>query len=434
MASTEPVRRDSPGRMGNRRMLALTAPFAALEGFDLACYGVTVPVLLTDPTLGIDTTSAGTVGSLVAIGMLVGATASAALTRRAGHLRLLLGGTGLFSLGMLACAVAPTVAAFGVSRFGVGIGLGIVLPTVTAYVADNSTTERRSRNIGIMTSGYVVGALLAPLLGAALLTTASWRWIYVIGAVPAFVLLPLAGKFLQRGRVESDHAGAEHADTTPRGRVADEAFGLRPLLRPGVRAATLLLWGVSFCGLLLVFGMSNWLPTILRDIGYSLGSSLLQTAVMWVGAGLGMIAGGYVADRVGIKPVAVVAFLAGSASLMLMSIQPALAVLFLLLFVSGLGFIGSQALTNAFVMSRYPQRLRGRAIGWALSAGRLGAILGPLLGGLILSSELGVQWAFYAFAVPGVLGAVLAVLVPVVRAGRATPSPLPVDGAADVPS
>ena len=114
--------------------------------------------------------AAGTVGALVAIGMLLGAAICAAPIRRAGSRRLLIGGAGLFSLGMLVCAIAPAFALFGAARLAVGVGLGIVLPTVTAYVADLSAPERRGRNIGIMMSGYAAGALLAPLLGAALLT------------------------------------------------------------------------------------------------------------------------------------------------------------------------------------------------------------------------------------------------------------------------
>lgn len=393
-----------------RPVLTLAALFAALEGYDLACYGVTVPSLLADSGMGADKASAGTVGSLVAVGMLVGAAVSAALIRRYGSRRLLFGGATLFSAGMLVCAVAPTFALFGTARLVVGIGLGIVLPTVTAYVADLSAPDRRGRNVGIMMAGYAAGALLAPLLGAAMLPAGSWRWIYLIGAVPAAVLIPMAIRLLPESPVTPSHAPA---------RASGDLLGLRPLLASGVRGATVLFWVMSFCGLLLVFGISTWLPTIMQTAGYSLGSALLQTAAMWVGAGVGMVAGGRIGDKIGIKPVVIVAFLAGSVSLLLMSARPALAVLFLLMFVSGLGFIGSQVLTNAFVVTRYPDALRGPAIGWALSVGRLGAITGPVMGAWILSSGLGVQWNFYLFAVPGVLGATLAALVPVIRAAAA---------------
>lgn len=273
-----------------------------------------------------------------------------------------------------------------------------------------------------MMAGYAGGALLAPLLGAALLPEGSWRWIYAVGAAPAVVLLPLAARLLPESPV---HEAAVAAGTHP----GNDLLGLRPLLARGVRGATLLFWALSFCGLLLVFGISTWLPTIMQTAGYSLGSSLLQTAAMWVGAGVGMVAGGLVADRVGIKPVVVVAFLAGSASLLVMSTRPALGVLFLLMFVSGLGFIGSQVLTNAFIVTHYPEDLRGRGIDWALSIGRLGAITGPLMGAAILSSQLGVAWNFYLFAVPGVLGALLAAAVPALRSRGAVPEPALVEPA-----
>ncbi|MBO0847948.1 MAG: MFS transporter, partial [Pseudonocardia sp.] len=313
----------SPGT--RPRVLVLAALFAALEGYDLACYGVTVPSLLADQGIQAGKAAVAAVGSLVAVGMLLGAALSAALIRRLGSRRLLFGGAALFSSGMLVCTVAPVFALFGAARLVVGIGLGIVLPTVTAYVADLSLPERRSRNVGIMMAGYVAGALLAPLLGAALLPQASWRWIYLIGTLPAAVVIPIAVKLLPDSPITPASASAV---TRPRG----ELLGLRPLLGEGVRAATLLFWVMSFCGLLLVFGISTWLPTIMYTAGYSLGSSLLQTAAMWVGAGVGMVAGGRVADVVGVKPVVVVAFLTGSVSLLLMSVRPGMAVLFLLMF------------------------------------------------------------------------------------------------------
>ncbi|MFC9424332.1 MFS transporter [Streptomyces sp. NPDC056987] len=98
-----------------------------------------------------------------------------------------------------------------------------------------------------------------------------------------------------------------------------------------------------------------------------------------------------------------------------MSGKPPLVLLLVLMFSSGFGFIGSQTLANALVVTRYPDELRGPGIGWALSIGRLGAILGPSLGGWILSCGLDARWNFYLFAVPGVIGAVLAACVPAVR-------------------
>ncbi|PWJ52903.1 MFS transporter, AAHS family, benzoate transport protein [Quadrisphaera granulorum] len=405
----------------DRTVLVLAASFAAMEGFDLAVYGVTVPSLLKDPALGANPAAAGSAGALVAVGMLLGAALSAALIRRFGSRALLFGGAALFSVGMLACAVAvSSFELFSAARFVVGVGLGIVLPTVTAYVADVSAPDRRARNVGLMMAGYAGGALMAPLLGAALLPLVSWHWMYVVGVLPALVLLPLAAKRLPESPVTPGHvahSGSARSGSAP---SRGDLLGLKLLLAPGVRLATVLFWVVSFCGLLLVFGISTWLPTIMQAAGYSLGSALLQTAAMWTGAGIGMVLGGRLADRVGVKPVVVGAFLAGTLSLLVMSTAPSLGVLFAAMFVSGLGFIGSQVLTNAFIVTRYPDHLRGPAIGWALSVGRLGAIAGPIIGGAVLASSLGVAFNFYVFAIPGVIGAALAAAVPVIRARRAT--------------
>jgi MFS transporter, AAHS family, benzoate transport protein len=93
-------------------------------------------------------------------------------------------------------------------------------------------------------------------------------------------------------------------------------------------------------------------------------------------------------------------------------------VLFVAMFVSGLGFIGAQVLTNAFIVTKYPDDLRGPAIGWALSIGRIGAIVGPTMGSAILTSSLDVRWNFYLFAIPGLIAALLAACVPVIADRR----------------
>lgn len=399
----------APSTIRERTFLPLAAGFAALEGYDLASYGVTLPSLLRSD-LGVTRAFAGLVGSLLAVGMLIGASLCAVLIRRFGSRRLLFVGAALFTVGMLACTLAPNFALFGAARAVVGFGIGIVLPTLTAYVADVSAPDRRSRNVGAMMAGYCGGALAASLLASAILPHASWRWIYLIGALPAAILLPIAARRLP----DSPFTPSAGAETRNR-----DFGGLRPLFGPGVRLATVLFWLISFCGLLLVFGISTWLPTIMQSAGYSLGSSLLQVSALWVGAAVGMVVGGRLAGRIGIKTVVVVAFLAGSAALFVISVKPPVPVLFLAMFVSGLGFIGSQVLTNAFVVTRYPDDLRGPAIGWALSVGRIGAIVGPAMGAAILTSGLNVVWNFYLFAIPGLIGALLAALVPVIRVHRA---------------
>lgn len=399
---------------------------SSLEGYDLAVYGVTVPSILGDPSLGIDKAEAGTIGSLVGIGMLIGAAFAGALVHRTGPRRLLLAGTALFTVGMAICTVAGGVPSFGAGRLIVGLGLGVVLPTINAYVADLSDPGRRSRNVALIMSGYAAGALLSPLLGTALLPDVSYRWLYVIGVLPVFLAIPLVLRLpespfhLRRtGRADEARAVEERLGLTPAedAPTADPGrwLGLGSLLTGGLAVSTVLFWAMSFCGLLLVFGISTWLPSIMQAAGFSLGSALLQTAAMWLGVGVGAIVGGRIADALGAKRVVVVAFLVGTLSLIAMSTRPPTAVMFVLMFISGFGFIGSQILGNAFIVTRYPDAVRGNGLAWALSIGRFGAIVGPSLGAFVLSSGADISWAFYAFAVPALVGAFAAGAVPRAR-------------------
>ena len=420
-----------------RVLLAVAFVIAMLEGYDLAVYGVSVPALLADKSLAIDKGSAGVLGSVVGAGMLIGAALAGALMRRIGALRLIMASCIVFSAGMVISAAAQNVPLFGIGRAFVGLGLGIVLPTLLAYVADLSVPEHRNRNTGIVMAGYAAGGLAAPLLGAALLPTTSFRWLYIIGVIPALVILPFAWKLLpvppvhllRTGKVaEAHHLSESMGLPTPVLTVAGKRHlaGIGPLFAPGIAGATLLFWVMTFCGLLLVFGITAWLPTMMQANGYSLGSALLQTAAMWIGVGVGVIIGGRIADRIGAKPVVVVAFLTGAVSLLVMSANPNVVILFIFMFLSGVGFIGSQILVNGFILTRYPDDIRGSGLAWALSFGRVGAIVGPSLGAWVMTSGLSVEWNFYAFAIPAVVGAFASILVPRVKVKTiSVPEPAP---------
>lgn len=427
-----------------RPLLVIGFVIAMLEGYDLACYGATVPSLLADERLGFTPAIAGLIGSLTAFGMLLGGIIAGVTTHRLGPRRLILWSSVVFTIGMLLCAWVPTAWVFGLGRLLVGVGLGIVLPTLLAYIADLSRPNHRARNVGITMAGYALGGLAAPLLAAALLPQFSFQWIYIIGAIPAVAILPFAFKmlpespthFVRLGLLDQakelvEKMGLPMPELSSA--KAKRSFtGLGPLFGHGLKITTILFWLMSFCGLLLVFGISTWLPSIMQEAGFDLGSALLQTAAMWIGAGVGTVLGGRIADAVGPQKVVVVSFIIGAISLVGMSLSPNIVLLFILMFVSGFGFIGSQILVNAFIVTRYPDDLRGTGLSWALAIGRPGAMVGPLLGAWVLTSGLPMEWNFYVFAIVGVLGAVLAFLVP--RAKKAKPAEIETETGAVVES
>ena len=177
-------------------------------------------------------------------------------------------------------------------------------------------------------------------------------------------------------------------------------------------AATLLFTVISFQGLLLVYGLNQWLPGIMRQAGYPLSSAISFLLVLNLGAIVGALIASLIADKRGSKPVTVISFLLGGLSVGLLSFEPPLLGTFVLVALAGLGSVGTQLLVNAWVTRYYPVDSRATAVGWAIGFGRAGAIFGPILIGIVVGSGLGVEWNFYVFLVPAAIGVILAALIP----------------------
>jgi AAHS family benzoate transporter-like MFS transporter len=331
-----------------------------------------------------------------------------------------------FSLAMGATAFAPNPEVFGLLRFVTGLGLGGVVPTAIALTVEYAPRHRRNFYNALMFSGFSLGGVLAAVLAINLVPVHGFRIMFFLGVAPLIVVLPLAWRFLPesvsflqaRGRHDEAAVLAAKYGVQPEP-VADAPskwsalavlFGRRHL------AATILFGLASFFGLLLVYGLNTWLPQIMRQSGYPLGSSLRFLLVMNLGAIVGALVASTVADRLGSKVVTTVAFALAAMSIYALSTDPAAFALYLLIAIAGAGTVGTQILVNGYVATHYPAGSRATALGWSLGVGRLGAIVGPLFGGWVLDSGLSLDWNFYGFAVPAVLGALVISAVP--RIGR----------------
>lgn len=385
----------------------------ALEGFDLVVLGVVLPTLLRGEDWGLDPTSASVISAVGLVGVMLGALAIGAVTDLLGRRRTMLATVVGFSVLTLLCAFAPNAWIFGLLRFLAGLGLGGVLPTALALVGDHARSGRGGSATTTMMTGYHVGAVLTSLLGILVIPALGWRPMFVIAALPALVLVPLmvrylpeSATFLRSRQVDAAGAGTRDAPRNP----------ARTLFRDGYLRATIAFWVASFMGLLLVYGLNTWLPEIMRAAGYELGASLSLLLVLNVGAVLGLLLAGRVADRVGPRRSSIAWFAASVLFLALLSIKlPGIGVHVGVL-LAGIFVFSAQVLVYAYVAEHYPVASRGTALGAASGIGRLGAISGPMIGGVLLTAGLAYPWGFYLFAGVAALGAVSVSLVgPAVR-------------------
>ncbi|MGH9010014.1 MAG: MFS transporter [Acidimicrobiia bacterium] len=390
-----------------QRFVVLGLCFATIvfDGYDLIVYGSVVPELLDYGPWGLTPQRVGNIGSLALAGMLIGALAVGALTDLIGRRKVLLGCLVWFSLAMGACAVAPSAGLFAAARFLAGLGLGGVMPTTVALTVEYAPADRHHRYNALMFSGYSVGGVLAALLAIWFLPDYGFRMLFGLGMLPLVTVVPLAWRFLPESRQFRERSSA--------GAPAKAAGGLPRALFSGPKLAASVLFPLaSFCGLLLVYGLNTWLPKIMQKAGYPLTSSLAFLVMLNVGAVIGALSGSTVADRLGAKLVTAAGFVVAACAVLLMSRGLSIGTLYVVVAAAGLGSVGTQILLNGYVASYYGADHRASALGWTLGIGRLGAILGPTVGGWLLASSLGVDWNFYTFAIAATAGAVLVMCVP----------------------
>jgi len=405
-------------------VVALSAIALVFDGYDLVIYGTILPILLDDPSqLGaLSPEQGGALGSYALVGVLVGALAAGTFGDVVGRRRVMLFNLAWFSLGMGFTAMAPNVTVFGLGRFLTGIGVGALVGTVGAIVAEFAPPQQRNRLNAIVYSGIPAGGVLASLLALGLTDLIGWRGLFWIGALPIVLVLPLAMVKLpesaqwlaSRGRHDEARIVAERTGVTvapetepPGGRVGFPALATKALAWP-----TFLLGTMSFAGLLLTYGLNTWLPQIMVDNGYGESYSLTFLLVLNGGAIVGGLLASAWADRIGAKPVVATTFVLAAITLALLPLNLPLVVLLAAVAVAGVGTIGNQVLIYGLVSNYYPTRARGAGVAWCAGFGRLGGIVGPVVGGVLVGAGLGGLTAFYIFAGVALLAALVTMLVP----------------------
>ncbi|MET7686664.1 aromatic acid/H+ symport family MFS transporter [Streptomyces sp. NPDC005483] len=401
------------------------------DGLDMFIYGSVLPHLLETRTFGLTADQAGDLGSYATFGMLVGALAAGTIADRIGRKRLMVSCVVLFSLASGVCALADGVAVFGLGRTLAGVGLGGLLPTAISMVSDYAPRGRGALVIGLLMTAHHAGGILSAYVAKWLIDPVGWRaafWVCVLPLLFAPVLaklLPESLSFLvAKGRGEEARALAERYDVevpaVKTGGAGERWTSLANLFRGDEWIQTLLYWVASFGGLLLVYGVATWLPTLMRAEGYELGSALSFVVVFNLGGIVGMLVAGRAADRFGAPRISALWFALTAAGVFLLSVHMPMTVTMIVVFLTGVFLNSAQTMIYATVSIRSDADNRATAVGWTSGMGRFGAVFGPWLGGQLLASGNG-DWGFTAFAIAG-LSSMVFIGIAALRSSRRTPT------------
>ena len=422
-------------------IVSLCTTVAMFDGFDTQLIAYVAPLIVRD--LQIPFSALGTIFGSSMVGLAIGALCLPVLADYFGRKLLILVATGLFAVLSLLTANAHSYEGLLLLRVLTGIGLGAALPNVVALVSEYSPAGMRVL-VNITLAGFAVGALLAGAVSAWLLPLYGWQSMFYVGGtlplvslVVLWIWLPESLPFLvlKSAPVERIAQVVRRLDPTwrldavPRFTVREPkmaGFTVVHLFRDGRTAMTVLLWIAQFMNLLILMFLLNWTPSLLREAGLSLQTAIWTTVGFSCGGLVGAIVVGRLMDR--FKPFAVLALTliatAGCIALVSHSIGSTW-VLQAAVCLTGFGVAGCQNSLNTVSGMLYPTAIRSTGVGWSMGIGRMGSIVGPFLGGVLLAAHWDVPMIIMVQTVPALIAAICVLGIPKVR---------PVDTGAEMPN
>ncbi len=408
-------------------LILLCGFIAMLDGFDTQCIAFVAPVLANEWDV-----AAGLFGPVFAAGLLgimAGQFLFGPVSDKIGRRPVILICMVIFGALTLATAYAPDLQTLLLLRFVAGIGLGGATPNIIALTSEYAPARARATMITVMFGGFPLGAAIGGLISSQLIPAYGWESVFIFGGLAPllffFVVLwrlpesvlhlvdsKAAGRVIARAlnRV-APRSGANADSEFTRTEKVENKFSLVEIFSEGRATTTLLLWVAYFVSLLMIYFLMSWLPLVLNNAGHSIARSIVSAVFLNVGGMAGGILLGRFIDKMNPFTVLAVAYaLAGGFILSIGLLGFSTALLMAAVFAAGFFVIGGQTAMNAAAASLYPSRMRSTGIGSALAVGRIGSIVGPMLGGVLLNASWSMQALFAAAAVPTVVS-VLVLLI-----------------------
>jgi AAHS family 4-hydroxybenzoate transporter-like MFS transporter len=402
------------------RVFVLTMASLIMDGFDVQAMSYVAPAVVADWGIGRD--ALRYVFPAANAGVLVGSLVFSVVADKIGRRPVLVGATLFFAVMSLATATAQNVTQLLWLRFIAGIGMGCIIPNSTALIGEFSPARLRVTLMMCITVGFTAGAAIGGFVAAWMIPAFGWQSVFVFGgAVPLVVALammwglPESLQFLAVRRRSRPTLVRWLKKLDPRLQIDDstqlvaqeqnrEGAPFVHLFRDGRGVSTVLLWVINFMNLLVLYSVTSWLPLLINAMGYETRTAVLIGAVLQTGGTIGAFGLAWMIARGGFMPMLTGTFAVATLSIAFIG-HPGLSLtaLGVIVFVAGWCVIGGQPGINALSATYYPTSLRSTGIGWGLGVGRIGAIVGPYIGGVLIGQKWTEQQLFWAAAAPALV-------------------------------
>ena len=374
-----------------------------LVAMDFMLYAMAIGQLRT--YFGFNDATAGMLGTITLVMSGVGGVIFGYVADRVGRTRALMATILFFSIASLGASTSQSVVQLLLWRALLGIGMGGEWASGAVLISETWPAAHRNKAISIMQSGWAIGYIAAALIAALVLGAPgagpdAWRWLFVVGVLPAVFTLWI------RRNVQEPEAWSKRRAATRVGNPFSVIFGrdlfgrtlLIILLGSAVQFAY---WGIFF-----------WLPAFLArpvsqgGAGMGVVGSLGWIIPVQIGAYLGYLTFGFIADRLGRRRTFIL-FMLAAAVLVPIYGQMARSPMLLMLLGPVLGYFGHGyfSMFGSFIAELFPTAVRATAQGTSYNLGRIAGALAPYtigaaatLPGIGIGLALGITSAFFLLA------------------------------------
>ena len=397
----------------------------ALDGMDVLVVSYAAPSMVAEWAI-----SPGTLGVVFSVGLLgmtAGAMFIAPYADRIGRRAIILLSFLFTGFGPLATAVVPSVEFLIVLRFITGLGIGAILASVATMTAEFAPDRQRNFILLSILAGYPIGAMIFGVVAAELIPVFGWRALFALAGIASlaafplvWMLLPESPTFLIRvrpaGALEKvnriiERMGHARLNDLPPVPTEVVARSVKGLFSAELSQATIFLWLAFFMNFATLYFLASWIPKLASSAGLALNLAIYAGAVFNLGAVFGITLSGYLSQKFGLRRTISSFLLLTALVMMLFGFAQGSATILPLFGLIGFliqgGFVGLYAVAARL----YPTEIRTTGVGWAIGAGRTGAIAGPFVGGLLIAYGLSIGANFRWFAGPLILAGIFTLLI-----------------------
>ncbi len=382
--------------------VAICFLIAVIEGLDIQAAGIAAAGIREH--FGLDSSQLGVFFSAGILGLLPGALVGGRFADRIGRKKVLIWSTAVFAAFTLCTVWVNSFNTLLAVRFLAGAGLGGAMPILITLASEAVSPKNRGRAVGLMYCGMPVGAAILSLI-AATEFGANWKNVFYLGGLLPIFVIPLMMLFLPESKeyLKAQNKTAAELAAAPQGSFKD-LFNSNNLLR------TLCIWVSYFFTLMVVYIMLSWLPSLFMELGFTRKDGSTAQFYFMVTATIGTVILGMLTDRW--KKAYVIVLMYGGilAGLLALNGASSLSQMYMAAALAGAFVIGCQGVLYAFGSIVYPTEVRGTGVGVASAVGRIGAMLGPVIAGQLLTAGFGAAGVITA-AIPCLIISAVCMLI-----------------------